>query len=93
MSGLRRRGLHELLIGEGHQVGAFLVKAALAEWKRRRREVFLPLYASSTPPTQAFLTTHVVIERWFCTIVVLIGSISSPPSCAVSSMRRTSVTR
>jgi transposase len=35
--------LHELLIGEGHQVGASLVKAAVAEWKRRRREVFVPL--------------------------------------------------
>ena len=35
--------LHELLIGEGHQVGASLVKAAVAEWKRQRREVFVPL--------------------------------------------------
>ncbi|MEW6319668.1 MAG: IS21 family transposase [Acidobacteriota bacterium] len=35
--------LHELLIGEGHQVGVSLVKAAVAEWKRRRRAVFLPL--------------------------------------------------
>jgi hypothetical protein len=34
---------HELLIGEGHQVGASLVKAAVAEWKRQRREVFIPL--------------------------------------------------
>src|SRR5690349_13331274 len=25
--------LHELLVGEGHQVGASLVKAAVAEWK------------------------------------------------------------
>lgn len=35
--------LHELLIGEGHQVGASLVKTAVAEWKRQRREVFVPL--------------------------------------------------
>lgn len=35
--------LHELLIGEGHRVGVSLVKAAVAEWKRRRREVFVPL--------------------------------------------------
>src|SRR5262245_44353845 len=35
--------LHELLIGEGHQVGASLVKAVVAEWKRQRREVFVPL--------------------------------------------------
>jgi len=35
--------LHELLIGEGYQVGASLVKAAVAEWKRQRREVFVPL--------------------------------------------------
>jgi transposase len=35
--------LHELLIGEGYQVGASLVKAVVAEWKRQRREVFVPL--------------------------------------------------
>ncbi len=35
--------LHELLVAEGHQVGASLVKAAVAEWKRQRREVFVPL--------------------------------------------------
>ncbi len=35
--------LHELLIGEGHRVGASLVKAAVAEWKRQRREVFVSL--------------------------------------------------
>jgi len=35
--------LHELLVGEGHTVGVTLVKAAVAEWKRRRREVFVPL--------------------------------------------------
>src|ERR687894_790981 len=35
--------LHALLIREGHQVGASLVKAAVAEWKRQRREVFVPL--------------------------------------------------
>jgi transposase len=35
--------LHEMLVAEGHQVGVTLVKAAVAEWKRRRREVFVPL--------------------------------------------------
>jgi transposase len=35
--------LHELLIGEGHRVGVTLVKDAVAEWKRQRREVFVPL--------------------------------------------------
>src|SRR5438552_13224184 len=35
--------LHELLVAEGAQVGVTLVKEAVAEWKRRRREVFVPL--------------------------------------------------
>lgn len=35
--------LHELLVGEGHKVGVTLVKAAVAEWKRQRREVYVPL--------------------------------------------------
>ena len=35
--------LHELLVGENHQVGVTLVKEAVAEWKRQRREVFVPL--------------------------------------------------
>ena len=35
--------LHELLVAEGHQAGVTLVKEAVAEWKRRRREVFVPL--------------------------------------------------
>ena len=35
--------LHELLRGEGHHVGVTLVKEAVAEWKRQRREVFVPL--------------------------------------------------
>lgn len=37
--------LHELLVGEGHTVGVTLVKDAVAEWKRQRREVFVPLTA------------------------------------------------
>jgi hypothetical protein len=39
--------LHELVRGERHQVGVSLVKAAVAEWKRQRREVFVPLVRSS----------------------------------------------
>lgn len=35
--------LHELLVAEGQQVGVTLVKEAVAEWKRQRREVFVPL--------------------------------------------------
>ena len=35
--------LHELLVAEGHVVGVTVVKAAVAEWKRQRREVFVPL--------------------------------------------------
>ena len=35
--------LHELLVAEGKQVGVTVVKEAVAEWKRQRREVFVPL--------------------------------------------------
>jgi transposase len=35
--------LHALLVAEGHRVGVTVVKAAVAEWKRQRREVFVPL--------------------------------------------------
>jgi transposase len=35
--------LHELLVAEGRRVGVTLVKEAVAEWKRGRREVFVPL--------------------------------------------------
>jgi transposase len=35
--------LHGLLIAEGHAVGVTVVKAAVAEWKRQRFEVFVPL--------------------------------------------------
>jgi transposase len=35
--------LHELLVAEGHLVGVTLVRAAVAEWRRQRREVFVPL--------------------------------------------------
>ena len=35
--------LHQLLVGEGHRVGVTLVKDAVAEWRRQRREVFVPL--------------------------------------------------
>jgi hypothetical protein len=32
-----------MLLAEGFSVGATTVKQAVAEWKRRRREVFVPL--------------------------------------------------
>ena len=35
--------LHALLLAEGHHVGVTVVKDAVAEWKRQRREVFVPL--------------------------------------------------
>ncbi len=35
--------LHAMLREEGHEVGVTVVKEAVAEWKRRRREVFVPL--------------------------------------------------
>jgi len=35
--------LHELLRSEGHQIGVTLVRQAVAEWKRQRREVMIPL--------------------------------------------------
>ena len=35
--------LHALLIAEGHAVGVTVVKEAVAEWTRQRREVFVPL--------------------------------------------------
>ena len=35
--------LHTLLVAEGHGVGLTVVKDAVAEWKRQRREVFVPL--------------------------------------------------
>ena len=35
--------LHRMLRGEGFEVGVTTVKEAVAEWKRKRREVFVPL--------------------------------------------------
>jgi transposase len=35
--------LHELFVAEGYRVGVTLVKTAVAEWRRQRREVFVPL--------------------------------------------------
>jgi hypothetical protein len=35
--------LHGLLVAEGHAVGVTAVKDAVAEWKRQRREVLVPL--------------------------------------------------
>jgi transposase len=35
--------LHALLVAEGHAVGVTVIKDAVAEWKRQRREVFVPL--------------------------------------------------
>jgi transposase len=35
--------LHELLVAEGHAVSDRVVRELVAEWKRRRQEVFVPL--------------------------------------------------
>lgn len=35
--------LHRMLLGEGFTIGITTVRRAVAEWKRRRREVFVPL--------------------------------------------------
>jgi len=35
--------LHEMLLAEGLRVGVTVVKDAVAEWRRQRREVFVPL--------------------------------------------------
>ena len=35
--------LHAFLVAEGHHVGVTVVRDAVAEWKRQRREVFVPL--------------------------------------------------
>jgi transposase len=35
--------LHAMVVSEGFEVGVTTVKGAVAEWKRRRREVFVPL--------------------------------------------------
>ena len=35
--------LHAMLVGEGFTIGVTLVKDAVREWKRKRREVFVPL--------------------------------------------------
>jgi transposase len=35
--------LHDMLVGEGYELGATLVKDFVAEWRRQRREVFVPL--------------------------------------------------
>lgn len=35
--------LHELLLAEGHRIGERTVREMVAEWKRRRAEVFVPL--------------------------------------------------
>jgi transposase len=35
--------LHQMLLAEGFTIGVTMVKEAVAEWKRKRREVFVPL--------------------------------------------------
>ena len=45
--------LHELLVAEGHQVGVTVIKEAVAEWRRQRREVFVPRWYRIAPLAQA----------------------------------------
>jgi transposase len=35
--------LHRMVVAEGHRVGVTLVKEVVAEWRRQRQEVFVPL--------------------------------------------------
>ncbi len=35
--------LHRMVVAEGHRVGVTVVKEFVAEWRRRRQEVFVPL--------------------------------------------------
>jgi len=35
--------LHKMLLGEGHKVSSSTVRALVHEWKRKRKEVFVPL--------------------------------------------------
>jgi transposase len=55
--------LHQMLVAEGHAVGVTMVKEAVAEWKRRRREVFVPLqYAPGELAEVAFFEVLVDID-------------------------------
>ena len=54
--------LHQLLVAEGHRVGVTLVKDAVAEWKRQRREVFVPL--SIGPVTSPKSTSSRCSPMW-----------------------------
>lgn len=40
---LTSKRLHELLVAEGFEIGARTVRSEVAEWKRQRQEVFVPL--------------------------------------------------
>ena len=55
--------LHELLVGEGNRVGLTVVKEAVAEWKRQRREVFVPLtYRPGDPAEVDFFEVWVDVD-------------------------------
>lgn len=52
--------LQEMLVAEGLEVGVTMVKEAVAEWKRRRREVYVPLqYAPGELAEVDFFEVHV----------------------------------
>lgn len=40
---LTSKRLHEMLVAEGFEIGSRTVRAEVAEWKRQRQEVFVPL--------------------------------------------------
>ena len=55
--------LHELLRLEGHDIGCTFVKQVMREWKRERREVFVPLvYQPGELAEVDFFEVDVVIE-------------------------------
>lgn len=73
--------LHELLRAEGFAVGVTVVKALAAEWKRQRREVFVPLiYPPGDLPAHAFHAAATRLVRATRRAVVQVeGGIYSVP--------------
>jgi hypothetical protein len=56
--------LHGLLVAEGLGVGVIVVKEAVAEWKRERREVFVPLTYRPGDPGRGRLLRGAGGHQW-----------------------------
>lgn len=60
---LTARRLHAMLVEEGHEVGYTLVREHFKEWRRRQREVFVPLVYQPGDLAQVdFFEVYVVIN-------------------------------